>query len=85
MFLPGTYLAITSDTTLTKEFALAHKLFGFYLNDFRRMTITAMKSAFLSYKTRKEMIRDIAEEFEQEFGLMPEYVETVHNKIKANK
>jgi len=76
---------LISDTTLTKEFALAHELFGFYLNDFRRMTITAMKSAFLSYKTRKEMIRDIAEEFEQEFGLMPEYIETVHNKIKSRK
>ena len=76
---------LISDTTLTKEFALAHELFGFYLNDFRRMTITAMKSAFLSYKTRKEMIRKIAEEFEQEFGLMPEYIETVHNRIKAKK
>ena len=76
---------LISDTTLTKEFALAHELFGFYLNDFRRMTITAMKSAFLSYKTRKEMIREIAEEFEQEFGLMPEYIETVHNRIKAKK
>lgn len=76
---------LISDTTLTKEFALAHELFGFYLNDFRRMTITAMKSAFLSYKTRKEMIREIAEEFEQEFGLMPEYIETVHNRIKARK
>ncbi len=76
---------LISDTTLTKEFALAHELFGFYLNDFRRMTITAMKSAFLSYKTRKEMIREIAEEFEQEFGLMPEYIETVHNRIKTRK
>jgi len=76
---------LISDTTLTKEFALAHKLFGFYLNDFRRMTITAMKSAFLHYNIRKEMIREIAEEFEQEFGLMPEYVETGYQKIRSRK
>jgi adenosine deaminase len=74
-----------SNTTLTKEFALAHKLFGFYLHDFRTMTITAMKSAFLSYKTRKKMIRKIAEEFEQEFGLMPEYVETGYQRIRSRK
>ncbi|MFC1785432.1 adenosine deaminase [Candidatus Neomarinimicrobiota bacterium] len=76
---------LISDTTLTKEYALAHELFGFYLNDFRRMTITAMKSAFLSYNMRKKMIRGIAEEFEQEFGLMPEYIETVHKRIKSRK
>ena len=49
------------------------------------MTITAMKSAFLSYKTRKAMIRKIAEEFEQEFGLMPEYVETGYQRIRNRK
>ena len=76
---------LISDTTLTKEFALAHELFGFYLNDFRRMTITAMKSAFLSYKTRKVMIRKIAEEFEQEFSLMPEYVEIGYQRIRGRK
>lgn len=74
---------LISDTTLTKEFALAHELFGWYLNDFRRMTITAMKSAFLSYNTRKKMIFDIAEEFEQDFGLMPEYVETGYQRIRS--
>lgn len=76
---------LISNTTLTKEFALAHDLFGWYLNDFRRMTITAMKSAFLSYKTRKKMISEISEEFEQEFGLMPEYVETGYLRIKNRK
>lgn len=76
---------LISDTTLTKEFALAHELFGWYLNDFRRMTITAMKSAFLSYNTRKNMIFEIAEEFEQEFGLMPEYVETGYQRIERRQ
>ena len=37
----------------------------------------AMKSAFVHYKERKALIRSIAEEFEQEFGLMPEYIYAV--------
>ena len=65
---------LMSDTTLTKEMMLAHELFGFTLQDFRKITIMAMKSAFIHYKERKALIRSIAEEFEQNFGLHPEYV-----------
>ncbi|MFQ6607258.1 MAG: adenosine deaminase [Fidelibacterota bacterium] len=64
---------LMSSTTLTGEFLLARELFGFDLYDFREFTIAAMKSAFLRYDQRKEMIRTIAEELEGEFGLMPEY------------
>jgi len=64
---------LMSDTTLSEEFLLARKLFGFNLYDFREFTITAMKSSFLRYNQRKVMIRTIAEELEGEFGLMPEY------------
>ena len=66
-----------SDTTMTQEMMLAHELFGFTLHDFREITIMAMKSAFVHYKERKALIRSIAEEFEQEFGLMPEYIYAV--------
>ena len=66
---------LMSVTTLTKEFLLAHKLFGFKLHDFREMIIMAIKSAFLPYAERKQMIRGIADELEQEFGLMPEFIE----------
>jgi adenosine deaminase len=66
---------LMSGTTLTKEFLLAHKLFGFKLHDFREMIIMAMKSAFIPYAERKQMIRNIADELEQEFGLMPEFIE----------
>ena len=66
---------LMSGTTLTKEFLLAHKLFGFKLHDFREMIIMAIKSAFLPYAERKQMIRGIADELEQEFGLMPEFIE----------
>lgn len=65
---------LMSDTTLTKEFHLAHELFGLSLHDFRQLTITAMKSSFLPHDQRKNMIRSIAEELENEFGLMPEFV-----------
>ena len=66
---------LMSGTTLTKEFFLAHKLFGFKLHDFREMIIMAMKSAFIPYAERKQMIRKIADELEQDFGLMPEFIE----------
>ena len=65
---------LMSDTTMTKEFMLAHQLFDFKLHDFREITIIAMKSAFLPHNERRKMIKAIAEEFEQEFGLHPEYI-----------
>jgi adenosine deaminase len=64
---------LISNTTMTDEFMLAHTLFGFNLYDFREVTITAMKSAFMPYEARKKMIRSIADELEGDFGLMPEY------------
>ncbi len=66
---------IMSGTTLTDEFLLSRKLFGFGLHDFREMTIFAMKSAFVHHDERKIMIKNIAEELELEFGLKPEYIE----------
>ena len=66
---------LMSGTTLTKEFLLAHKLFGFKLHDFREMIIMAMKSAFIPYAERKQLIREIADELETAFGLMPEFIE----------
>ena len=35
----------------------------------------AMKSAFIPYAERKQLIREIADELEQDFGLMPEFIE----------
>ena len=71
---------LMSDTTLTKEFHLAHELFNLSLHDFRQLTITAMKSSFLPHDKRKKMIRSIAEELENEFGLMPEFVSQGESK-----
>lgn len=68
---------LMSNTTLTKEFMIANKYFGFNRNDFREITITAMKSAFLPYGERKKLIRSIADELEGNFGLMPEFIQSV--------
>ena len=35
----------------------------------------AIKSAFIPYNERKKIIGEIANELEQEFGLMPEFVQ----------
>ncbi len=72
---------LMSNTDLTNEFALAHKHFGFDLYDFREITITAAKSAFLPYTDRKNLIRSIADELEGDFGLMPEFIH-LPNKVE---
>ena len=66
---------LISNTTLTDEFMLAHNLFQFRLEDFREMTIIAMKSAFMKHRDRIVMIKSIANEFEESFGLHPDFIE----------
>ena len=65
---------LISHTTLTEEFLLAHRLYQFSLNDFREITIIAMKSAFLRHKDRVKMTKAIAGEFEDSFGLYRDFV-----------
>ena len=43
---------LMSNTTMTKEFEAAADTFGLSLDDFEKITINAMKSAFLPYKER---------------------------------
>ncbi|MFC1681252.1 adenosine deaminase [Pseudomonadota bacterium] len=66
---------LMSNTTLTNEYMIANQYYGFSRNDFREITITAMKSAFLHYAERKKLIRRIADELEGNFGLMPEFID----------
>lgn len=47
---------LMSDTTMTKEFASAAQAFGLTLDDFEKITINAMKSAFLPYDQRCDVI-----------------------------
>ena len=47
---------LMSSTTMTREFEAAAETFGFTLDDFEKVTINAMKSAFLPYKDRCDFI-----------------------------
>ncbi len=50
---------LMSDTTMTQEFEAAAETFGLSLDDFEKITINAMKSAFLPYKQRCEIIYSV--------------------------
>jgi adenosine deaminase len=50
---------LMSDTTLTKEFLLAQDAFGLGLDDFEKITINSMKSAFIPYDRRIQLIYDV--------------------------
>ncbi len=47
---------LMSNTTLTKELSIAHEAFKLGLNDLEKLTINAMKSAFVPYKNRLDII-----------------------------
>ena len=50
---------LMSDTTMTKEFLTAIEHFDLNLEDFEKITINSMKSAFIPYKERLHYIYDV--------------------------
>jgi adenosine deaminase len=50
---------LMSDTSMTKEFEAAAETFGLSLDDFEKITINAMKSAFLPYDQRCAFIYSV--------------------------
>jgi adenosine deaminase len=50
---------LMSDTSMSKEFAAAADTFGLGLDDFEKLTINAMKSAFLPYDKRCDFIYSV--------------------------
>jgi adenosine deaminase len=50
---------LMSNTTMTKEFEAAAETFGLKLEDFEKITINAMKSAFLPYDQRIHLIYSV--------------------------
>jgi len=50
---------LMSDTTMTREFMVAHETFGLGLDDLEKLTINSMKSAFIPYDRRIRVIYDI--------------------------
>jgi adenosine deaminase len=49
---------LMSNTTMTKEFRVAHQAFKLSLDDLEKITINAMKSAFIPYNRRIRLIYD---------------------------
>jgi adenosine deaminase len=50
---------LMSDTTMSKEFGLARDTFGLGIDDFEKITINSMKSAFIPYDGRIALIYDV--------------------------
>jgi adenosine deaminase len=50
---------LMSATTMTKEYRIAHQVFKLTLDDLEKLTINAMKSAFLPYNKRIQIIYDV--------------------------
>ena len=50
---------LMSDTTMTKEFARACQAFTLDLDDLEKITINSMKSAFIPYNRRLQLIYDV--------------------------
>lgn len=55
---------LISNTTLTKEYYLAHKYYQLGIRDFKEIIIGGFKSAFLPHRTRTELIKRIADELD---------------------
>lgn len=47
---------LMSNTTMTKEYKIAHEVFNLGIEDLEKLSINAMKSAFVPYKQRIELI-----------------------------
>lgn len=55
---------LISNTTLTKEYMLAHKYYNFGIPDFKEIIIGGFKSAFMPHRIRTNIIKKIAEELD---------------------
>ncbi len=64
---------LMSDTTMTREFEAAANTFGLTVDDFEKITINAMKSAFLPYDQRIRFIYSV---------IKPGYAQ-IRRKIKS--
>ncbi len=53
---------LVSDTTVTNEFMVANKYYGFDMNDFKEIIIYGFKSAFIPYNEKKKLVREVVDE-----------------------
>jgi adenosine deaminase len=57
-----------SRTTLTDEYEVAHRSFGLSRDDLEVMTLNALKSSFIDYTQRVELIRQVIDASEGRLG-----------------
>ena len=50
---------LMSDTSMTKEFQIAADVFGLGLADFEKITVNAVKSAFIHFDDRLKLIYEV--------------------------
>ncbi len=50
---------LVSDTDMTKEFMIAHQYYGFTLDEMKDVIIQSFKSAFLPYREKRQIIREV--------------------------
>lgn len=55
---------LISNTTLTREYYLAHQYYNFGIREFKEIIIGGFKSAFLPHRTRTELIKRIADQLD---------------------
>ena len=53
---------LVSDTTVTNEFMVANKYYGFEMDDFKEIIIYGFKSAFIPYNEKKKLVREVVDE-----------------------
>ena len=53
---------LVSDTTVSKEFMIANKYYGFDMDDFKEIIIYVFKSAFIPYNEKKKLVREVVDE-----------------------
>ncbi|MHB8875473.1 MAG: adenosine deaminase [Myxococcaceae bacterium] len=56
---------LITDTTVTKELWLAHKELGLTLEDLTTIIVSGFKSAFLPFREKQDVLRDVNEEIRQ--------------------
>ena len=59
---------LITDTTVTDEYLLAATTFGFDFTALKRLTVQGFKSAFLPYRKKKAILREITDTLDEMGG-----------------
>lgn len=55
---------LVTDTTVSKELLLVHQSYGFGLDDIKELIVSGFKSAFLPYREKADVLKEITKELE---------------------